>query len=266
MKYERVFITPKLAKGLLDKMPVNRRLKKPVMLKYANQMREGLWKEDTGEAIKIAKNGFVIDGQHRLRGLINADVSLWFLIISDLDEGIYDVLDSGSVRNSGDSFAIEGIKGANVIPSIIQVYHNLKENKFARGQNVHKNLSTTQLLTFYNNNVDLMQNVKNQTISWYKSFAKILPPSVLGGMYLFLKDIDKESSFNFINQLATGVSISNTSIHQLRQRLMKDKMGQSKMKPTLRICLIIRAWNYYRAGVDKTLRFDIVNEPYPIAI
>ena len=67
---KKVLITPKLAKELLLKNNSNRRITKSFVTTYANDMREGRWKGNTAEFIKIADDGDILDGQHRLLAII----------------------------------------------------------------------------------------------------------------------------------------------------------------------------------------------------
>ena len=84
MKTEVKLITPQIAEEMLKKNPMNRRVKDFVISEYSRVMKAGLWKENTGEAIKFASDGTLLDGQHRLTALIKANVSLYFLIITGM--------------------------------------------------------------------------------------------------------------------------------------------------------------------------------------
>ena len=53
METKTLRITPKTAKIMLKKNAVNRPLKKMTIEIYTRQMMRGLWREETGEAIKF---------------------------------------------------------------------------------------------------------------------------------------------------------------------------------------------------------------------
>jgi hypothetical protein len=67
-------ISPKMAKEILDKNFSNRRVDKRRVNQYAKDMIEGLWKTNTGEALKITKSNRFVDGQHRLHAIIQANI------------------------------------------------------------------------------------------------------------------------------------------------------------------------------------------------
>ena len=115
MKIEKILITPTMAKELLEKNINNRNVKQPVVARYAKDMIAGKWKQDTAELIKISKTGLILDGQHRLLAIVKANVSIYFHIASELEDNIFDVLDTGSIRNSCDVFNIQNIKNYNCV-------------------------------------------------------------------------------------------------------------------------------------------------------
>ena len=57
MKTEVKLITPAIAEQLLKKNTMNRQQKNNLLIEYERRMICGLWREDTGEAIKISKTG-----------------------------------------------------------------------------------------------------------------------------------------------------------------------------------------------------------------
>jgi hypothetical protein len=76
MKFNVEKINPQGAEFLLIKNTINRKLRPSIVRDFARQMRLNLWRENTGEAIKITSNGHLLDGQHRLTALVKAGVTL----------------------------------------------------------------------------------------------------------------------------------------------------------------------------------------------
>ena len=86
-------------------------------------------------------------------------------------------------------------------------------------------------------------------------------------MYSYFYDISPEDSRNFINQVCTGESITNSSISVLRQSLLKDKISQRKMQPQDKLAIIVKTWNAFRLGKNyRIMKFDknTENMPRPI--
>ena len=55
MEITKKAINSDLAKQLLGDNDGNRNVKPERVIRYSNQMKQGLWKQDTGETIKISK-------------------------------------------------------------------------------------------------------------------------------------------------------------------------------------------------------------------
>lgn len=266
LNFFKQLITPAIAAQYLDANKNNRRVKEPVVLRYAEDMKSGRWKADTAEVIKISINGNILDGQHRLKAVIKAGTSINFHVAVGLKDDVFDVLDTGSTRNASDSFKIAGIKNSNSIPSIINTYYTLKKGLSTSGQKNNR-LGNSELLMKYYEREEFFQMVDRKVFHWYTAFATILKPSTIGGFYCFFHDINSERANDFMNQLTTGKDIKHIAINMLRDKLMKDKMSSRKMPQPLKYALIIKAWNYFRENKDlRILKFDVERENFPIAI
>ena len=76
---KRVLITSEIAAQMLAKNVGNRDVRPSVVKLYAQQMREGQWRE-THQAIAVNASGNLIDGQHRLMAIVESGASIWFWV------------------------------------------------------------------------------------------------------------------------------------------------------------------------------------------
>ena len=266
LEFKKELVTPASARKYLDANTANRRVKQPLVLRYANDMLNGRWKEDTAEVIKISKSGVVLDGQHRLYAVTKSNMSVYFHIAKGLNDDVFDVLDTGSSRNASDVFKVKGIKNESQIPSIISMYNLLKLGKRVGVQKNYKPTNAVILEQYYKDEL-FWQEVTRQSQLWYKSFAKIIRPSIIGGFYAFLSEIGGERGYDFMKQFTTGIGIENNVISLLRNKFMQDKMSPRKMPPTLKMALIIKAWNLFVKNQEiKLLKFDMQRDEFPTAI
>lgn len=263
LEFKKELITPSRAKELLEANINNRRVRAKVVNRYAQDMLAGRWKENTGETIKISKTFIVLDGQHRFYAVIKANTPIFFDIAYGIDDSVSDVLDTGSGRSASDVFKLNRIANDAAMPSIIQMYHLLKNNNFAYRQKDMK-LTNAQLLKKYNENEILWQDICKRSQNWYLSFAKILPQSFIGGFYSVFKEIDLDLAEQFINELCNGINVSNETMLLLRNKFMVDKMSQRKISPSLKSIFMIKCWNCFVKGIVlKKLSFDSERESYP---
>jgi len=264
MKLETKLITPAMAKQMLATNTNNRNAKRTRIEKYASEMKLGLWKSNTGEFIKISENGRLIDGQHRLLAIINANIPVELGVITGLSEDVFSVIDTGANRGANDAFTIEGIKNALLVSTTIQSYSILKTGKklrhFARKSN-------QEVLAIYNERPEFWQSVALMAQTLSRSFSRILEQSIIGSFMAYLVEKDEVMAKAFLNQLCTGNDITNPTILILRNKLIADKVGNHKLEKDVRNAYIIKTWNAFRTNrIIKVIKFDKLTEEYPIIL
>lgn len=112
-------ITPKKAAEWLNANTANRPISKPVVRGFAEAMKRGEWMV-THQGIAFDVNGVLIDGQHRLGAIVEADVPVEMTVFTDVEEGTFDVLDTGKRRNAADVLAIEGEKSSTMLAAMVR--------------------------------------------------------------------------------------------------------------------------------------------------
>jgi hypothetical protein len=267
MEFKKQLVTPALANQYLSTNIDNRRLRMPDISRYAQDMASGRWKEDTGEVLKISKQGIVLDGQHRLLAVIKSNIPVNFHIAFDVDESVFDVLDTGITRSASDVFHVKNIKYENIIPTIISAFTVLNTGLRISSGGKSNRPTNALLLEAYYKKEKFWQMVAYKALSWHNAFGKILSTSMLGSMFALFYNIDAEQAEQFMEELATGMNLSNNTIALLRQKLIQDKTSVKKMSLNNKQALILKTWNFFRKGEEvKTLRFNTVMEDFPVAI
>ncbi len=95
-------IGPKEADAFLMKHDFNRPLRRAHVITLARQMSQKLWRL-TGEPIIIDENGFLQDGQHRLRAIIHSGTRQQFYVVRGTKEEAFLVMDTGQKRSYKDA-------------------------------------------------------------------------------------------------------------------------------------------------------------------
>lgn len=104
-------ITPEDAEQLLTKAnPDNRLMRKHRVRKYATEMSAGRWLM-TGDPIRIAPDGTLVDGHHRLAAVLESKATIQSVVIRDIPMDIYPVIDTGLARTAADALRSSGIGG-----------------------------------------------------------------------------------------------------------------------------------------------------------
>ena len=98
------FIDPTTAALMLQMIDRNlqRKMKPYLVDKYVRLMKEGFWLTDLPSTILISITGKLMDGQHRLRAVVQSGIGQWFLVFRNCPESIYPVIDTNTSRNHRD--------------------------------------------------------------------------------------------------------------------------------------------------------------------
>src|SRR5690242_4011344 len=115
-------ITPAIAEAYLAKNEINRTVRKAAVSAYARDMANGDW-ITTGEAIQFDWFDRMIDGQHRLLAIIEAGVSIQFLVVRGLDPKAQKRIDSGIVRAFADQLKMADIPESLSVASALRRIH-----------------------------------------------------------------------------------------------------------------------------------------------
>jgi len=256
MKTTFELITPTQAKKLLSMNKKNRLIRERKVNLFAYDMANGRWKEETGDPIRISNTNKLLDGQHRLLALIKANVSLRFTIITGLNDEIISVIDTGTVRNAGDVFRINGVKNDRWMGTIIKAYLLLKNGfKNTVLSSADTFITNDDILNEYYEREDFWKTAFRLCRPWYISFGKILSPSIVGGVYSIFHSINELDAINFMTSLCDGTNLKPTdAIYLLRGKLMNDKTTRLKRMPYwIKIALIFKTWNYYRENITPRI-------------
>lgn len=112
-----MLITPAIARAFLANNHHNRPIKRHRVRQYAADIKAGRW-EENGETIKIAKDGSVLDGQHRLLAIVQSDTPARMLVVQGLPRSVFATIDQGVLRNTGDLMAVSGHANGSTLGAV----------------------------------------------------------------------------------------------------------------------------------------------------
>lgn len=242
MKTEIISITPSVAAILLEGNTYNRPLNSRTVQAYSETMRRGAWKLN-GEAIKVASDGTLIDGQHRLSAIIKAGVNVDCLLITNLDANVFDTLDIGKRRGMSDVLSISGEQNATVLSGILRLLclHQQSPTGFPMANAVPIDIQEKYLR-------------ENPDVRIYATkcgrVRHVCDGSIIGAFWYLFSQKSGEDAEDFFSRLIDGVNLSADSpIKLLRDRLLMNRAAKvSKLQRKTVAALIIKAWNSYRLG------------------
>lgn len=213
---EYAFITPQMAEKLLERNTRNRKLTESLVHQYARAMTEGGWRE-AGDAVRIDKNGDLLDGQHRLWACIFSDVGFWANVVTGLEPESQEVMDSGRSRTAGDVGSMRGYKYANTRASLAKTVLSLHgSNLFTKPEIWEFHDSIQEAINFVINN-------------FHYPIKKSITQTSVGAAIVrawFYYD-DKDRLLRFCEVLRSGMAVNEDEHTAVRLReFLKDGEGK----------------------------------------
>jgi hypothetical protein len=251
-------ITPVVAQKWLDGATdfKNRPIKEGVILKYSRDMANGVWQMN-GETMKFARrnNGsaVMIDGQHRALACIRSGNTFQSLVIFGIDESTYTSMDSGSTRQPADFLSRSGHQYVHPVIAAARMSfaHKAGGNPTVRGRG--SSATNQEILDI----VAGAPELEDSAVAIYNiagGHSKLLAPSISVYLYYRFGQIDADWRDLFFEGLYHGAGLKSKSpILLLRTRLIDNLSASTKLTPTVKTALVIKAWNAFISGRDLRL-------------
>lgn len=217
----------------------NRPIARGVVKQYAEDMVNDRWKLN-GETIKISVTGRVLDGQHRLRACIKAEVPFVSSVVFGLSDDVFDTVDRGYTRSAAQLFAIAGEKNASLVSGSLRILYALQSGAglSISGVSVGK---LRELLTEY-------PTVRHWATYLHsrRTLSKLMNPSTAVALAVLFGLRDTELTEAFFEALNSGGDAMQP-VAKLRQKLLTDRLNAKRsLGRDEQAALTIKAWNAVR--------------------
>lgn len=239
-------ITPEEARDYLKANTKNRFLDRNKAQIYAGAIARGEWSLN-GETIKFTKRGRLLDGQHRLLGVVLAGKSIKSAVVRGLDDKAQETIDTGRKRSFGDVLKLRGESNTRILASGTRCVYGYSKNGVLTTSSHGVRPTMQQLITFLDENPGLRKAVN---FPYSDVTRKLLTPAVGCGLFYLFSLVDEEDAHKFFVDLGTGVGLDEENpVLALRNRLLKETgIGVHSMHPRIRAALTIKAFNAWRDG------------------
>lgn len=239
MEISTILVTPDLAREWLDKHNTNNRpLQKGHVGFLANQMKAGKWME-TGDSIKFGKNRELIDGQHRLMAIIRTGIPIPFLVVREVDDEAFEVIDTGRKRSAADVLMVASIFEGG--PERMKFLSGAIRAILGRG---HLTGYNSEILQFARDNEYLCSQALTLLNELPGNGRKIVRPSALMAAFILIcqKGVAAVDAKNYLVYFVSGVGLGVLQT-RLRDKLVSLLSAHSEyyMKPA--IWILLTGWN-----------------------
>lgn len=236
---EIVKVTPAIAEKMLGKNVRNRHVNARVVERYRRAMVAGEWLV-TGEAIKFAANGDLLDGQHRLAAIIESGKTISVMVVKGLPTSAQDVMDTGRARTVGDQLGIAGFTDSSLLAAVARVVISYETDTLS----LDRSVTTPEVRAIVEGNT---------SIAFATSRARPISrgcdirPAIAGATYYLLMKVDDQKVHEFFDRLTDGANLAAGSpILALRARLRTLRDERTRLPTEALVSLVFRTWNAWR--------------------
>jgi hypothetical protein len=243
-----VQITPDMAKRLLAHNKVNRNLRTGKVNQYARDMEQGNWNL-SNDAICIAPDGTLLNGQHRLNAVVKSGRTIAFLVIRNMPSDTMATMDSGAGRTPGDVFRFAGEKHASLVASTLKQLVLIDSGRIYQDSAVQA-VSRSEQAEFLDGHPDVRESVAETSKVRVQIDAP--PTSIAAAHWLIAQTNSLAFADLFFDKLAHRIGEpEGSAVHAVDNRLREVRRGRQRFEGRNYIYLFLKGWNYYAA--DKSV-------------
>ncbi len=171
-----VEITPAIAEALLKENTNNRPLNRARVRLYVDAMQRGQWKL-SGDSIKRSTDKTtgkkrLIDGQHRLQACIESGIAFTTVIVDDLEEDVFSVIDRGKNRTVNDVMHIAGVGTFKHVAPAVRTMLALEANNHVLNSELMQCVTPDDVLNYVDENRD--------SVAWALALGRSVDSAVGG--------------------------------------------------------------------------------------
>lgn len=241
-------VTPKDAVLWLDtKNAHNRPISESTVERYTQEIKAGRWKYN-GSSIVFSKEGFLLDGQHRLKAVVAANKSIETLIVWGVEDAAFDTIDDGNKRSLADVLAIKkeykpALLSAGVRFLWVYATGQIETRDLRRGQIATKPLLEKTL----EKNPGLRQSTKYYSMLKARTGGLLIPAGMAIGLHYLFALVEEKKADEFFNVLQSGIGLTEGHpILMLRARLISgQKEASTKLTNSAIYFYAVTTWNAF---------------------
>lgn len=246
-----VEITPEIATALMKENISNRPLNRARVRIYVDAMKRGQWKL-SGESIKRATDPEtgrkrLIDGQHRLQACIESGIAFPTVLVDELGEDVFSVIDRGKTRTVNDVMHISGLGSFKHVAPAIRLLLTLEANN---------NILNSELLQCVTPD-DVLQYVEanRESVEWALFHGRAMDKSVGGirsSWILFALLADQvrghDDVEDFLEKVRTGVGLEDGDVCLALRNWLTRASNYKRSATIENTATFIKAFNAFIEG------------------
>ena len=261
-----VTVSPRMAKQWLDDHNTqNRKISRRVVKTYADDILAGNWRLN-GQTIIIDEHGDLLDGQHRLAAIVEANKEIQTFVVAGASRSIIGTIDAGKPRAYSDLLTFNGYTNTNELAAFVRAWAAYKSGHYLNNDKISHAAADQFLLQHEEVITASMSDItaSNCPLRLSRKIMRMIYCEIVeaGGDLELFDDFHEQFRFG-------GVSPNNPAmvLRALHERWLT--MSKPPSQKT-REAITIKAWNNHVLGKQpKTLRWDRFStraEAFPVII
>lgn len=260
-------IGPNKAQVYLRDQAPNRLVNESLVVQYAVAMLDNEW-HNTGDPLKFDDRGRLIDGQHRLRAIVESETEQQFSVARNVPYAeLLTIMDTGRKRNAGDvltiltadpesGYTFAYTRTLPAVAKLIMTYY--KSGDMNRNTQYAATLSTTAIVNFCKQNQSALQDAcRMQSRVAHAPFT--MNKSATAASIYLCHAAGPTWTDSFVNELVSPQTTDGNPAYVLREQAMKDNAKRSPSwtkDGRLTGAYFIKAFNAYANGRSvSSIRF-----------
>jgi hypothetical protein len=241
---QKIMLTPQRATELLERNMLNRPISDQHMQRIARQIIAGRWRYN-GDTIKIAVNGDVLDGQHRLWAIIEANIAVETVIVYGIEREAFATIDTvRRLRSGGDTIALTGQRTyRNQIAAALSWHLRWERGVIETYRMPNNRIENSDIEAGYAAHPGI-----ERAVSSAMKARLVANPAIAGFAYYLMSTKNPHIAETFINVMVDPVATPVTHpFFQLRAYFLESRAKKIK-DPIMSIALIFKAANLIAEG------------------
>jgi hypothetical protein len=236
-------ITPDLAAKFLVHNKKNRPLHVRHVKKLSRALTEGRWLVN-GEPLIFAKDGSLLDGQHRLHACIESGVTLKTAVVRGVDPNTFTTIDIGAKRTHSDVVGAAGHKNATIVSSAVRWIVALKSDNPMCLTSIQ--MDSDEIEQF----VSTTPGLQESALIAHRMRPLIRSLAMSCGLHFVLSEIDRDEADIYFEDLISGAALKSRDPALVarnaiisRNMKLKTRGGGSSITLLDNCALLVRGWN-----------------------
>lgn len=240
-------ITPELAEAYLGKNMLNRHRDTKRVSQIADDMTNGDWML-THAGIAFDWNGELVDGQHRLAGIVKSGEPQTILVVHGLDPDVRYVIDTGRPRTAANSLTLAGYPDATILGGMAKVVILWDEGELRLSVQYTPPVSNQDIVAWAARHPGAIE-----TCRYARRIRKAGFPtpsiSTLAAALFILSRIDADYAMNLADRMYNRTLYGKSDpLFTLDRRIQSAANNREMLRAPGLLTMYFRTWNALREG------------------